>query len=86
VKVSCPAGESSCDGKIKIVRNGKVVGSIATKLVGGQTKTYQVQLNRKTRIALSKARGKKLAVTLKVSATDAAGNTGKVSKQLNLKG
>jgi Ca2+-binding RTX toxin-like protein len=86
VKVSCPAGESSCDGKIKIVRNGKVVGSIATKLVGGQTKTYQVQLNRKTRVALSKAPGKKLRVTLKISATDAAGNTGKVSKQLNLKG
>ena len=86
VKVSCPAGESSCDGKIRIVRGGKVVGSIATKLVGGQTKTYKVQLNRKTRVALSKAAGKKLKVTLKISATDAAGNTGKVSKQLNLKG
>ncbi len=86
VKVSCPAGETSCDGKIRILRNGKVVGSIATKLVGGQTKTYQVQLNRKTRVALAKAAGKKLAVTLKISATDAAGNTGKVSKQLNLKG
>jgi hypothetical protein len=86
VKVTCPAGESSCDGKITIKRNGKAVGSIATKLVGGQTKTYQVQLNRSTRIALAKAPGKKLAVKVVVTAKDAAGNTAKTTKELNLKG
>jgi Ca2+-binding RTX toxin-like protein len=86
VKVKCPAGESACNGKIKIVRGGKVVGSIAIKMIGGQTKTHRVALARKTRVALAKAPGKKLAVTVKVTATDAAGNTGKVSKQLRLKG
>ncbi|HZB77154.1 MAG TPA: hypothetical protein VE526_13075 [Solirubrobacteraceae bacterium] len=86
VKVTCPAGESSCDGKITIKRNGKAVGSIATKLVGGQTKTYQVQLNRSTRIALATAPGKKLAVKVVVTAKDAAGNTAKTTKELNLKG
>ena len=86
VRIKCPEGESACNGKIKIVRGGKVVGSIAIKLAGGQTKTYKVALARKTRIALAKAAGKKLAATVKISATDAAGNTGKVSKQLTLKG
>jgi len=85
VKVTCPAGESACDGKIKIVRGGKVLGSIATKLAGGQTKTYKIALSRKAKAALAKAPGRKLAVTVKVKATDAAGNTGNVSKKLTLK-
>ena len=86
VKVSCPGGESSCDGKITIKRNGKAVGSIATKLVGGQTKTYQVRLKRSTRVALAKAKGKKLAVKVVVTAEDAAGNTAKTTKNVSLKG
>jgi Ca2+-binding RTX toxin-like protein len=86
VKVTCPAGESSCDGKIKIKRNGKVVGSIATKLVGGQSKTYQVQLKRSTRIALAKDADKTLPVKVIVTATDAAGNTAKTTKGAKLKG
>ena len=80
VKVSCPAGESSCDGKIAIKRNGKAVGSIATKLVGGQTKTYKVQLKRTTRIALAKDDDKTLAVKVVVTAEDEAGNTAKTTK------
>ena len=68
------------------MRGGKVVGSIAIDIVGGQTKTYRVALARKTRVALAKAPGKKLAVTVKITAKDAAGHTGKVSKQLKLKG
>ena len=86
MKVSCPAGESSCDGKITIKRNGKAVGSIATKLVGGQTKTYKVALKRSTRIALAKDGDKTLAVKVVVSAEDDAGNTAKTTKSTKLKG
>jgi Ca2+-binding RTX toxin-like protein len=86
VKISCPAGETACNGKIRIVRGGKLLGSITIKLAGGETKTYKVALSRKAKAALAKAPGRKLAVTVKVKATDAAGNTGNVSKQLTLKG
>ena len=86
VKVSCPAGESSCNGKITLKRNGKAVGSIATKLVGGQTKTYKIALKRSTRIALAKDGDKTLAVKVVVSAKDAAGNTAKTTKSTTLKG
>ena len=67
-------------------RNGKAVGSIATKLVGGQTKTYKIALKRSTRIALAKDDDKTLAVKVVVSAEDAAGNTAKTTKSTTLKG
>ncbi len=86
VKVSCPAGETSCDGKITIKRNGKSVGSIATKLVGGQTKTYRIALKRSTRIALAKDADKTIAVKVVVTAEDEAGNTAKTTKSTKLKG
>ena len=86
VKVTCPAGESSCDGRITLKRNGKAVGSIATKLVGGQTKTYRIALKRSTRIALAKDGDKTLAVKVIVTAQDAAGNTAKTTKSTTLKG
>jgi Ca2+-binding RTX toxin-like protein len=86
VKVSCPADESSCDGRITIKRNGKAVGSIATKLVGGQTKTYKVAIERSTRIALAKDGDKTLAVKVVVSAEDDAGNTARTTKSTKLKG
>jgi hypothetical protein len=40
---------------------------------------------RPARIALSKDQDKKLAATVKITARDAAGNTGTTSKKLNLK-
>jgi len=86
LKITCPAGESACTGKARILRGKKVVGSIAVKLAGGQTKTFKIALKRKTRVALSKERDNKLRVLVKISVKDAAGNTGKVSRQLNLKG
>ncbi len=64
----------------------KVVGSIAIKMAAGQTKTYKIQLKRKTRIALSKDADKKIKATVKITAKDAAGVTAKSSKKLNLKG
>ena len=85
VKLSLPAGESESTGKIKIKRGGKVVGSKAIALAGGETKKFKVKLNKKTRNALSNARGQKLAATVKVGLTDAAGNTGKLSQKLDLK-
>jgi Ca2+-binding RTX toxin-like protein len=86
VRISLPAGESETTGRIRIVRGGKVVGSRAVEIAGGQTKTFKVALKRKTRIALSKAPGKKLKATVKIELTDAAGNTAKSSKRLELKG
>jgi hypothetical protein len=86
VKVSCPAGESACDGKIVIKRNGKAVGSVKTKLVGGQTKTFRVKLKRTTRIALAQDDDKTLAVKVVVTAEDEAGNTAKTTKAAKLKG
>jgi hypothetical protein len=86
LKVTCPAGASACNGKARILVKKKVVGSIAIKMAAGQTKTYKIQLKRKTRIALSKDADKKLAATVKITAKDAAGVTAKSSKKLNLKG
>ena len=86
LKITCPAGASACNGKARILVKKKVVGSIAVKLAGGQTKTLKIQLNRKTRVALAKDADKKLAATVKITAKDAAGVTSKVSKKLNLKG
>ena len=86
VRISLPADESATDGRVRIIRDGKVVGTLAIEIAGGQTKTFKVQLKRKTRIALAKAPGKKLRATVKIKLTDAAGNTATSSKQLNLKG
>jgi len=86
VKVSCPTGESACDGKITIKRNGKAVGSIKTELAGGQTKTFKVQLKRTTRVALARNDDKTLKVKVVVTAEDEAGNTAKSAKAAKLKG
>jgi Ca2+-binding RTX toxin-like protein len=87
VRFSVPSDEQQVDARIRILRGGKVVGAAnVADLDGGQTRTVRLQLQRKTRIALAKAKGKKLAVTLRIQLTDAAGNKATVSKQLNLKG
>jgi Ca2+-binding RTX toxin-like protein len=85
VKVRCPGGESFCKGTLRILRNGKTVGSIAINLTGGQTKVYKVKLARKTRVALVRSASGKLGATLKITAKDRAGNTGKSSAKLTLK-
>jgi hypothetical protein len=86
VKVSCPAGESACDGKIVIKRGGKAVGSLKTKLAGGKTKTFKVQLKRAARIALAQDDDKTLSAKVVVTARDEAGNTAKTTKATKLKG
>ena len=87
VRFTVPADEDQVDARIRILRGGKIVGSLkATDLEGGETRTFKVQLKRNTRIALAKAQGKKLRVTVKVQLTDAAGNKATASRQLNLKG
>ena len=86
VRISLPAGESASSGRIRILRRGKVVGSLAIDIAGGQTRTFKVALERKTRIALAKAPGKRLKATVKIALTDAAGNKATSSKQLDLKG
>jgi RTX calcium-binding nonapeptide repeat (4 copies) len=82
VKLSLPAGESASTGRIELKRRGKVVGSKAIALTGGETKTFKIALNRKTRNALADAG--KLKATVKIELTDAAGNTGNVSQKLKL--
>lgn len=86
VRISLPADESASRGRIRIVRGGKVVGSLAIDIAGGETRTFRVLLARGTRIALAKAPGKTLKATVKVALTDAAGNTATSSKRLALKG
>jgi Ca2+-binding RTX toxin-like protein len=85
VKVRCPKGESVCKGTLRILRKGKVVGKIAINIPGGKTKVYNVKISNKTLVALAKAKGKKLRVTLKVTAKDKAGNTGKSTAPLTIK-
>jgi hypothetical protein len=82
VKLSLPASESASTGRIELKRRGKVVGSKAIALTGGETKTFKIALNRKTRNALADAG--KLKATVKIELTDAAGNTGNVSQKLKL--
>ncbi len=82
VRLSLPGGESASKGKIEIKRRGKVVGSKAIALAGGETRTFKVALDRKTRAALADAG--KLRATVKIELTDAAGNTGKASQKLRL--
>jgi hypothetical protein len=84
--ISCPAGESSCSGRARIVRGKKVVGSTSVTLAGGERQTFKIALTRKTRIALSKQNDDRLPVTVTVSVKDAAGNTGKASRRVNLQG
>jgi hypothetical protein len=86
VRISLPADESASSGRIRIVRGGKVVGSLAIEIAGGETKTFKVLLKRSTRIALAKAPGKSLKATVKIALTDAAGNTATAAKKLALKG
>ena len=87
MRFTVPSDEDQVDARIRILRGGKVVGSLKlADLDGGDTRTARVQLKRKTRIALAKADGNKLRVTLKIQLTDAAGNKATASKQLNLKG
>ena len=87
MRFTVPSDEDEVDARIRILRGGKVVGrSSSPNLDGGDTRTARVQLKRKTRIALAKADGNKLRVTVKIQLTDAAGNKATASKQLNLKG
>jgi hypothetical protein len=87
VRFTVPSDESQVDARIRIVRGGKVVGSLGiADIDGGRTRTAKVLLKRKTRIALAKADGKKLAATVQIQLTDAAGNKATASQRLNLKG
>ena len=87
VRFTVPSDEDEVDARVRILRGGKVVGQVKLKNIeGGDTRTARVQLKRKTRIALAKADGKKLRVTVKIQLTDAAGNKATASKQLNLRG
>jgi hypothetical protein len=87
VRFTVPADEDQVDARVRILRGGKVVGSLkAADLAGGESRTLKVALKRKTRVALAKAQGKKLRATVKVQLTDAAGNVATASAQLDLKG
>ena len=42
MRISLPADESATDGRVRIIRGGKVVGTLAIEIAGGQTKTFKV--------------------------------------------
>jgi Ca2+-binding RTX toxin-like protein len=87
VRFTVPSDEEQVDARIRILRGGKIVGSLKiSDLDGGDTRTVRVQLKRKTRIALANAQGQKLRATLKIQLTDDAGNKATATKRLNLKG
>jgi hypothetical protein len=69
LQVTCPAHEQTCTGDVAIVRGAKTIGSAVFTLAGGQTT--------KLRIALSKAKRRKLIragqMVVRASAYDAAG-------------
>lgn len=81
--VGCPATETSCTIKLQL-KNGKQ--SIASKTVtvkGGKTKTVTLTLNAATKKLLKKRSSLKVSTVL--TATDAAGNKRKTTKQATLR-
>jgi len=70
VRVSCPADENSCAGRLAVRLEGKTLGSKAFRLDGGDSRLLRVSLSRKERRALRDAG----AIDLRSSAFDATGN------------
>jgi Ca2+-binding RTX toxin-like protein len=84
VRLKCPAGEpEGCVIRIKLVRNGKSLGTKRISLDAGQTKAAKVKLTKKVFRQLKKREA--LNVRLALTATDDAGNTRKSSATLKLK-
>ena len=84
VQLRLPAGASDSKGRIRILRRGKVVGTKKISMDAGKSR-FKVQLKKSTRVALAKAPGKKLKVTLKVKLSDGA-LSATTAKKLNLRG
>jgi hypothetical protein len=81
VKISCPAGESTCEGTITVQTASAVVASARArvltlaagsfKIPGGKTVPVQLRLSRKGRLLL--ARKQTLRVRVKIAAHDPTG-------------
>jgi hypothetical protein len=86
IRVTCPAGEVSCKGTLRILRRGRVVGRAAVDLKGAGERTMRVRLNRATLAALRKGKkARTLRARARLAVTDAAGNTGSAGVQLTLR-
>lgn len=96
IRVTCPAGESSCTGRVslasarKLDRDGKgpakprlvPLGKASLILAGGAARTVSITLSTANR-ALLAARGS-LRVKVTATARDAAGNRGTATRALTL--
>lgn len=86
LKVTCPAGETRCDGSVQLRTAAKVkpasgsrrrvltLGSKSFAIGGGQTQSLTIKVGRSSSTALRKLR--RLRVKALATATDAAGNRG----------
>ena len=80
MRVSLPASESASQGRVRLLRRGKIAGSKNKLTLQPGKTTIKVPLTRATRIALAKKANKKLKVNVKFKLTDAAKNTGVTKK------
>jgi hypothetical protein len=70
VRVSCPADELSCVGRLAVRLNGKTFASAPFRMDGGESRQLGIKLSRKQRRALNRAG----VVYLRSSAFDGVGN------------
>jgi Ca2+-binding RTX toxin-like protein len=83
-KVSCPKGETSCTGSVKIFNaKKKLVGSKKVTLKGNKSKTLTIKL-KKAAVAKIKAQGK-VKYTVKFRAKDASNNVATLTKKFTLR-
>jgi hypothetical protein len=73
VRVNC-AGDAgaACQGKVRLVRRGRTLGSRTFRIAAGETATVRVTLKRSAFKALKKAKRGKVA-TLRISGGDSSG-------------
>jgi hypothetical protein len=73
LSVTCPAGESRCSVRLRVLRGSRLAGERKAVIAGGQTRTLTVNLDRATRRKLGRARS--LRLTAVALTRDAAGNS-----------
>jgi PKD repeat protein len=86
LRITCPAGERSCIGRLSLRSGGFVssaVGGKSFRLGGGQTATVRVQLSRAAQRAVK--RHHRLRTKATAVARDAAGNTGTSRATITIK-
>lgn len=83
VKVTCPATEPTCTGRLALRAQGRRIGAKAFTLTAGQTAVLKVKVSKKGRAAVKQQR--RLSARAVATATDAAGNKGTTRKVVTIK-